>query len=101
MYSTGASSIAPTKPGPTTELGRDVVLYKYENPRFFKLLNLFAISQFAFWAIISFNSTSLTNAPVKKTEKDEKEDVPFWRRINLGTDAFRLSMIFGSAFVGK
>lgn len=30
-------------------LSKDVIVYKYDNPRFFKLMNIFAISQFIFW----------------------------------------------------
>lgn len=30
-------------------LAKDILVYKYENPRFFMIMNVFAISQFLFW----------------------------------------------------
>lgn len=30
-------------------LAKDVIVFQYENPRFFKLMNIFTISQFFFW----------------------------------------------------
>lgn len=34
-------------------LAKDVVVYKYENPRFFHIMNAFTISQFLFWGKFS------------------------------------------------
>ena len=36
-----------------TNVVKDVVLFKYENPRQFKLLNIFAIVQFGFWSYLA------------------------------------------------
>jgi hypothetical protein len=37
---------------PAENLAKDIIVYKYENPRKFRLLNFFAISQFAFWCYL-------------------------------------------------
>ena len=37
---------------------KDVIVYKYENPRKFRMLNLFAIAQFVFWCYMSHWSYS-------------------------------------------
>lgn len=34
-------------------LDKDILLYKYENSRFFRYLNLFGVSQFVFWTYLS------------------------------------------------
>lgn len=33
-------------------LAKDIIVYKYDNPRFFKMMNFFAISQFFFWGYL-------------------------------------------------
>jgi hypothetical protein len=34
-------------------LAKDVIVFNYENPRLFKVLNLFAISQLFFWGYLA------------------------------------------------
>uniref|UniRef100_A0A1A9WYI8 Transmembrane protein 223 n=1 Tax=Glossina brevipalpis TaxID=37001 RepID=A0A1A9WYI8_9MUSC len=69
----------------STNVSKDVILYKYENPRFFKVLNFFGISQFIFWTYLShFAFTSLRDAPV-----EQKEDIAWYERINLGENKYR------------
>lgn len=43
-----ATQLSPTV-NPQSDLLKDVIVYKYDNPRFFKLMNIFAVSQFLFW----------------------------------------------------
>uniref|UniRef100_A0A1A9VY05 Transmembrane protein 223 n=1 Tax=Glossina austeni TaxID=7395 RepID=A0A1A9VY05_GLOAU len=70
-----------------TNVSKDVILYKYENPRFYKILNLFGISQFIFWTYLShFAFTSLKDAPV---EKKDYVDLAWYERINLGENKYR------------
>jgi TMEM70/TMEM186/TMEM223 protein family len=40
--------VSRVSPQPAT-LAKDVIVFKYENPRFFKLMNIFTISQLFFW----------------------------------------------------
>lgn len=37
---------------PAENLAKDIIVYRYENPRKFKLLNIFAISQLFFWCYL-------------------------------------------------
>jgi hypothetical protein len=37
---------------PAEGLAKDVIVFNYENPKKFKLLNLFAISQMFFWSYL-------------------------------------------------
>lgn len=79
-----------------TNVAKDVILYKYENPKFFKMLNLFALCQFGFWAYMShFAFTTLKDVPVNKTK-----EIVWWRQINLGEKKYRtgitiISFMFG------
>lgn len=45
-------------------LEKDMLLYKYENTRFFRYLNLFGVSQFVFWTYLSNFATTLRDVPV-------------------------------------
>lgn len=77
-----------------TNVIKDVILFKYENPRFYKILNIFAICQFGFWSYLSFTAfVTLRDAPVSKAE-----DAAWWRKINLGENKYR-NVIGLSAFI--
>lgn len=72
---------------------------KFENPRFFKVVNIFAISQVFFWSYLShFSYTSLKDAPIEET-KDESVD--WWRKINLGENKYRNAIAGMCLFIGK
>lgn len=82
-----------------TKVLKDVILFKYENPRFYKLLNFFAISQFFFWNYLShFSFTKLKDAPV---ERNLDPDLPFWRKMNLGDNKYRNSLTVFCFLIGK
>ncbi|XP_063705750.1 transmembrane protein 223 [Culicoides brevitarsis] len=83
---------------PNTNVAKDVILYKYENPRFFKLINIFAIVQFGFWNYLShFSYTTLRDAPVPQ---EDTENLRFWERINLGENKYRNSIAAMCLFMG-
>ncbi|XP_030377058.1 transmembrane protein 223 [Scaptodrosophila lebanonensis] len=86
---------APTKhfctPSPafdvSTNVSKDIILFKYENPRFYNILNVFAVCQFVFWSYLShFAFTTLKDAPV--VENPEYE-LKWYQRINLGENKYR------------
>lgn len=82
-----------------TNVSKDVILYKYENPRFYKVLNLFGISQFIFWTYLShFAFTSLKDAPV---EKKDYVDLAWYERINLGENKYRNGISIMCFVIGK
>ena len=85
-----------------TRVVKDVVLYSYENTRFHKLLNIFALSQFVFWIYLAeFSASTLRDAPVeKKDNSDVSDDVPWYRNINLGANKFRNGITFMCLSVG-
>lgn len=67
---------------------KDVILYKHENPRYYKMLNVFAISQFIFWSYLSiFSYTSLRDAPVEAPT--DGTTLRWYERINLGENKYR------------
>lgn len=69
-----------------TNVSKDVILFKYENPKFFKMLNIFALCQLFFWTYLShFAFTTLKDAPAIQGE----HDAPWYRRINLGENKYR------------
>lgn len=72
---------------------------KFENPRFFKVVNIFAISQVFFWSYLShFSYTSLKDAPI---EEIKDESVDWWRKINLGENKYRNAIAGMCLFIGK
>ncbi|EAA09462.5 AGAP005148-PB [Anopheles gambiae str. PEST] len=74
------------------------MLFKYENPRFFKVLNIFAVSQFLFWGYLChFSYTTLKDAPV---QEDGKEDLPWYKRVNLGENKYRNGIAIMCFFIG-
>ncbi|KAG7164009.1 transmembrane protein 223-like [Homarus americanus] len=76
---------------------KDTILFRYENSRFFKLMNMFAISQFFFWLYLShFAFTTMRNVPVRTEEGDKT--LPWWRRINFGE--YKNGIAIGSFFIG-
>ncbi|XP_046396376.1 transmembrane protein 223 [Ischnura elegans] len=80
-----------------TTVAKDVILFKYENPRFFKFLNAFALCQFLFWSYLShFCFTKLRDAPVVR----ENDDLPWWRRINMGENKFKNSLAVFCFIIG-
>ena len=82
-----------------TNVVKDVLLFKYDTPTYFKYLNLFGISQFAFWMYLShFAFTSLKDAPVSK---ESSENLPWWRKINLGEQNYRNGISLFCGIVGK
>ncbi|KAL0871692.1 hypothetical protein ABMA27_004208 [Loxostege sticticalis] len=71
-----------------TNVVKDVVLFKYENPKFYMYMNIFAVVQYMFWSYLGiFAFSSLRDAPVDKTKIDD--DTPWFRRINLGENKYR------------
>uniref|UniRef100_A0A182SYG2 Transmembrane protein 223 n=1 Tax=Anopheles maculatus TaxID=74869 RepID=A0A182SYG2_9DIPT len=81
-----------------TKVPKDVMLFKYENPRFFKVLNIFAVSQFLFWGYLChFSYTTLKDAPV---QDDGTEDLPWYKRVNLGENKYRNGIAIMCFFIG-
>ncbi len=97
--SNSISSTSASSPLESAKLVKDVIVFKYENPRFFKYLNIFAISQFLCWNYLAhFSFTSLRDAPVEDTAD---EDVSWWRKINLGENKYRNSLTIMCFTIGK
>lgn len=81
-----------------TNVPKDVILFKYDNPRFFKILNIFALCQFGFWSYLShFAFTTLKDAPVEKVD----EDASWFRKINLGENKYRNTITVSCFLIGK
>lgn len=80
-----------------TNVIKDVILYKSQNEKFFKAVNLFGIAQFGFWTYLSLTAyQTLKDIPVDET----KHDV-WWRKINFGDSKWRNSLTIISFCVGK
>jgi len=79
-----------------TRVAKDVILFKFENPRFFKMLNVFSLSQFAFWSYLSYCATTLRNIPVK-----DDPNTPWWQTINLGEKKYKIGICVVSFIIGK
>ncbi|XP_037954788.1 transmembrane protein 223 [Teleopsis dalmanni] len=70
-----------------TNVAKDVVLFTYENPKFYKVINIFGIAQFVFWTYLShFALTTLKDAPV---EENPEVELSWYQRINLGENKYR------------
>jgi hypothetical protein len=81
-------------------LAKDVIVYKYENPRFFKIMNFFSVSQFLFWGYLGhWSFTSMKDAPVDEDKEDE--EIPWYRKINLGENKYRNTLATLCFVIGK
>ncbi|XP_046465409.1 transmembrane protein 223 [Neodiprion pinetum] len=81
-----------------TNLSADAILYKNENRKLFKLLNIFAISQLIFWTYLAhFIYTMLKDAPVSKSQAD---NLPWWRSINFGEKKIRTILSVCTFLIG-
>lgn len=95
------TKLLSTKIDNTANLAKDVIVFKYENPRFYRNFNIFAICQFVFWAYLSqLTFTTLRDVPVAADEK-AKQDVAWWQKINLGGDRYRIGMTTFCFLIGK
>jgi len=89
------------KTAEATSVVKDVIIYKFESPRFYKYLNVFALTQYGFWMYISSSSMKMIDVPVRETNKNqEEEDLPFWRKINLGADKYKYGLTAGAGLMG-
>lgn len=83
-----------------TNVVKDVILFKYENPKFFMYMNVFAIVQYVFWTYLGmFAFTTLRDAPVDKS--NISDDTPWFRKINLGENKYRNTLGIVSVVVGE
>lgn len=74
-------------PDSDTNVGKDVILFKYENPKFYKVLNTLSISHFIFFSYLCYYTlTSLKDAPDYYSKGD---NLVWYERINLGEDKYR------------
>lgn len=100
------TSAVPIRPNSTrpafdvnTNIPKDIVLFKYENPRFYKMLNFFGVCQFVFWTYLShFAFTTLKDAPV---EEKPGEELKWYQRINLGENKYKNGITACSFLIGK
>lgn len=71
-----------------TKVVKDVILFKYENPKFYIYMNAFAVVQYMFWSYLGvFAFSSLRDAPVDESKIND--DTPWFRKINLGENKYR------------
>lgn len=109
----------PSQSQESTE--KDILLYEQMSPDFFGKLSIFCLLQFLFFTATSFAFTGLRDAPVKNndesgstkdmststitlssnintldtkssTQSKDKEELPFWRKINLGENKIKRSL---------
>nr|CAG4642216.1 EOG090X0JX7 [Eurycercus lamellatus] len=83
-----------------TNVSKDVVLYVFENSKFHKYLNIFAITQFGFWLYLAeFSMSTLKDVPINK-EQSENKELPWYRKINMGENKFRTGITTLCLMVG-
>ncbi|XP_075227420.1 transmembrane protein 223 [Lycorma delicatula] len=80
-----------------TNVTKDVLLYKHDCTRHFKMLNLFAVGQFIFWNYLAETVFSTTkNIP----EEEITKDGPWYTRFNPGKDVARYSLTAVCLIIG-
>lgn len=78
---------ATQQPTITANLAKDIIVFKYENPKFFRYMNIFAYCQFLFWSYMShFAYTELRDVPVNQLIQETNS---WWQNINLGDSKYR------------
>lgn len=81
-------------------LTKDVIVYKYNNPRFFKVMNIFAIVQFFFWLICSeFTLSTLRDTPINDNDPDISNKSIIYR-VNLGENKYKYGIATATFFLG-
>ncbi|CRK89030.1 CLUMA_CG002497, isoform A [Clunio marinus] len=79
---------------------KDIVLFRYENLKVFRLINLFGTSQLFFWVYMgTWAFYDLRNVKVSEDQMND-EDLAWWRKINLGEEKYRYSIAFFCFAVG-
>lgn len=82
-------------------LTKDVIVYKYNNPQFFKLMNIFAIVQFFFWLICSeFTLSTLRDTPIDETDPEISNKSIIYR-VNLGENKYKYGIATATFFLGR
>ncbi|XP_013188609.1 transmembrane protein 223 [Amyelois transitella] len=82
-----------------TNVAKDVILFKYENPKFFMYMNLFAVVQYMFWSYLGLYAFStLRDAPVDQSKVDES--TPWFRKINLGENKYKNGLATLAVVIG-
>lgn len=77
-----------------TNVVKDVILFRYDNPKQFKLLNIFAVVQFGFWSYLAITAnTTLVDIPVMH-DLANQENLPWWQKINLGEKKYRYAITY-------
>lgn len=80
-----------------TNVIKDVILYKSDSDRFFKVLNFFGVSQFVFWTYLSMTAyQTLKDIPVNAATANV-----WWRKVNFGDSKWRNSLTIISFVIGK
>ncbi|CAH1113303.1 unnamed protein product [Psylliodes chrysocephalus] len=79
-----------------TNVPKDVILYKHDNSRYFKIMNLAGFVQFGFWTYLSITAyTTLKDAPV-----DHSKATRWWEKLNLGDNKYRNGITFCTGLIG-
>ncbi|XP_068222994.1 transmembrane protein 223 [Palaemon carinicauda] len=77
---------------------KDTLLYRFDNAKSIKLINVFAISQFVFWSYLGhFAFTMMKDVPVPEEDK-ANPNLPWWRKMNFGK--YRYGITTGCFVVG-
>lgn len=85
----------------TSTLAKDVIVFKYNNPKYFKMMNIFGIAQFFFWLICSeFTLSNLRYTPINEGAPNFA-DLPLYLRINLGENKYKYGLAIGCFTFGK
>lgn len=94
------STVAPINMN-ASNLTKDVIVYKYNNPRYFKFLNIFALVQFVFWTgMVELQMSTLRDAPIDENAEGFNEQ-PFYKKHNLGSDRYKYGISAVFLFVGE
>lgn len=85
----------------TAAIAKDLIVYKYENPRFYRIVNLFGFVQLF---VLSYVSESLLhglkNVPVD-VEDQRLKNIPSYLRVNFGENSWRYGLATGIFLTGK
>lgn len=94
------ASYAPINIDPSS-LTKDVIVFKYNNPKYFRIMNFFGLVQFFFWIICSeFALSTLRDTPINDTDPD-LQNTPFYLRINLGENKYKNGLAISCFLLGK
>lgn len=79
-------------------IDKDLILFHSDQSKFFRLMNLFAITQFGFWSYMGFTILDMNSVEISEETKNDK-NLPWWRKYDFAY--YKTPMAVTTFIIGK